>query len=208
MPTIRLVLPRFTRVRRQVYAATYSRHIANVNGGVFVPSNLRMFHVGMARALCRDIMTTQQTTAITSLNDRLYAAATKAGFVNALRAMQVEVTQVRADGGFMIAWDYEADERGVAVDYDVIDRAELWLAKVIGSAHVPQHVGIVDTSRLVVGAKVVVVRHEREYVGIVSSVLRQHDGCMHVWVRFGVYPRMIKIGVDGVAVGCELHFAQ
>lgn len=151
---------------------------------------------------------TTQTTAITSLNNRLYAAATKAGFVDALRAMQVEVTQVRADGSFMIAWDYEADERGVAVDHDVIDRAESWLAKVVGTVSDAPHVDVVDKSRLVVGTKVVVVRHEREHVGIVSSVLPQHDGGVHVWVRFGVYPRMVKIGADGVAIGCKLHFAQ
>lgn len=151
---------------------------------------------------------TTQTTAITSLNNRLYAAAAKAGFVDALHAMQVEVTQVQADGGFMIAWDYEAEEHSVAVDHDIIDRAESWLAKVVGTVPAAPRVGAVDKSQLVVGVKVVVVRHERAHVGIVSSVLPQHDGGMHVWVRFGVYPRMVKIGANGVAIGCELHFAQ
>lgn len=71
-------------------------------------------------------MSTKQ--AIKSLNDRLYAAAERAGFRSALASMCVEV--IYTSGSFQAIWDPEVLEGGDRVpDYAALARAEAWVAK-------------------------------------------------------------------------------
>lgn len=66
------------------------------------------------------------TQAAEQLTKRLYAAAEKAGMVNALTDAEVYVSF--SGGKFFVVYEAEVAERGVEIDYVAIDRAKKWLA--------------------------------------------------------------------------------
>lgn len=70
---------------------------------------------------------------VVELNNRLYAAAEKAGFSSELRSMQIEVIATSGTGWKpVISWEPEVLECGLDFDYNaVLDRAEKWLEKAL-----------------------------------------------------------------------------
>jgi hypothetical protein len=70
-----------------------------------------------------------------TLNDRLYAAAERAGFARELYLMQLEVIATYGtDWKPVISWEPEVLECGLDFDYcAILMRAEKWLAKALAA---------------------------------------------------------------------------